>query len=154
MGPTGRRAGFTLIELAIVLVISGILVAITAPLQRRAVRDARAIVVRSHLRNALTAELTWYAEHNAFTNDHSKLLDIDPSLPFDGSTGSIFIVTSASPGTPAVCLFAESSPGDWHTLYYSATTDEASDLATPADCTRRMLDERLMRTFRAPPASQ
>lgn len=147
MGPRGRRQGFTLIELAIVLVISGILFAISAPLQRRAVGDARALVVRSHLRNALFAELTWYADHNSFTNSHARLLEIDPSLPFDGDPGSIFIVTSASPGVTAVCLFAESRPGDWETLYYSASMDETAVLASPADCTRRMLDERLARAL-------
>jgi prepilin-type N-terminal cleavage/methylation domain-containing protein len=145
MGPGGRRDGFSLVEVAIVLVIIGILVAVSAPFQRRAVDEARGAVTRSHLRNALLAELTYYAQHGNFTNDRSKLLAIDPSLPLgdEGMPGSIYIATSAGSAAPALCLFAESVAGEWHTVFYSSSTDETSDLASPNDCTRRMLDERL-----------
>lgn len=145
MGPVGRRDGFSLIEIAIILVIAGILVALSSPIQTRAVDGARGVVTRSHLRNTLLAELTYYAQHGAFTNDRSKLLAIDPSLPLGerGAPGSIFIATSAATAAPAICLFAESVAGEWHTVYYSGTTDETSDLTSPNDCTRRMLDERL-----------
>lgn len=141
----GQRDGFSLVEVVIVLVMVGILVAISAPFQRKALDEARGAVTRSHLRNTLLAELTWYSQHEGFTNDRTQLLRIDPSLPLgdQGVPGSIFIAISSSASAPAICLFAEASAGEWHTVYYSTATDESSDLATPNDCTRRMLDESL-----------
>jgi prepilin-type N-terminal cleavage/methylation domain-containing protein len=145
MGPRGRRAGFSLIEAAIVLVIIGVLVAFASPFQQTAVDEARGTVTRAHLRNALLAQLTYYSQHQTFTNDRTRLLAIDPSLRLgdEGMPGSIYIAISASSASAAICMFAEGSTGEWQTLYYSTATDESSDLASPADCTRRMLDETL-----------
>ena len=146
MGPGGRRDGFSLVEVAIVLVVVGILVALSSPVPKRALNEARGAVTRSHLRNTLLAELTYYSQHENFTNDRSKLLRIDPSLPLGdkGTPGSIYIAISSATSAPALCLFSEAAAGEWQTMYYSSATDETSDLASPSDCTRRMLDERLL----------
>jgi len=145
MGPGGRRAGFSLVEVAIVLVITGILIAIASPFQRRAVDQARGAAARMSLHNVLLAELTWYAGHQTFTNDRDALLEIDPSLPLGdaGTPGSIYIATSSSTAARAICLFTEASAGAWYTLFYSTSSDETSDLASPNDCTRRMLGEQI-----------
>lgn len=145
MGPGGRRAGSSLIEITIVMAMVGILVATSSPFQHRSVDDARSAVTRAHLRNTLFAEITFYLDNQTFTNDRSELLAIDPSLPLGSESvpSSIFIALSSAAGAPAICLFAESTAGEWHTLYYSTATDETSDLASPNDCTRRMLDEQL-----------
>jgi prepilin-type N-terminal cleavage/methylation domain-containing protein len=150
MGPGGRRDGFSLVEVAIVLVIMGILVALSSPFQKRALNEARGAVTRSHLRNTLLAELTYYSQYANFTNDRSRLLRIDPSLPLgnEGTPGSIYIAISAATSAPALCLFSEAAAGEWHTMYYSSATDETSDLASPNDCTRRMLDDRLQQNDR------
>lgn len=144
MGSGGRRAGFTLIELVITIVITGILVAIAVPFEHKAIDGAKGAVMQAHLRNTLFAELSHYLDHGTFTTDRSRLLAIDPSLPLgnEGQPGSIYIAISAAPTAPAICLFAEAA-GDWQTLYYSATSERSSPLTSPKDCTRRMLDEQL-----------
>jgi len=144
MGPRGRRAGFTVIELVIAIVITGVLVAIAIPFEHRAIDEAKGAVMQYHLRNALFAEISHYLDYGAFTSDRSRLLAIDPSLPLsdEGQPGSIYIAISAAPTAPAICLFAEAGE-DWYTLYYSTATGETSRLVSPKDCTRRMLEEQL-----------
>src|SRR5215207_5787726 len=79
----GRRsgeAGFTLIELMVVVLIIAILIAIAIPTFLGARSRAQDRVAQSNLRNALTAEKTYYVDNQAYTADTSVLAGIEPPL--------------------------------------------------------------------------
>jgi type IV pilus assembly protein PilA len=72
--------GFTLIELLVVILIIGILAAIALPAflnQREKAQDSEA---KSGARTVQTALETYYTDHQAYTNDESALIAIEPAI--------------------------------------------------------------------------
>jgi type IV pilus assembly protein PilA len=79
----GDDEGFTLIELMVVVLIIAILIAIAIPTFLGARRRAQDRQAQSNLRNALTAEKTYYADAQNYTTDESSggdLQDIESNL--------------------------------------------------------------------------
>ncbi len=89
----GSRAGFTLIELMIVVVILGILSAIAIPKYRDITESARYAACRSNLRNIAGGLNMYLAENNQYppgewleeTLHHPRLCPRGPSLPHNGN---------------------------------------------------------------------
>ena len=106
-------AGFTLIELMVVVLIIAILIAIAIPTFLGARQRAQDRAAQSNLRNALTAEKSYYTDKQAYTQTQSELTAIEPSLTFDAaadtalSAGSVSYVASAT----AVTLGTKSASG-------------------------------------------
>jgi type IV pilus assembly protein PilA len=99
--------GFTLIELMVVVLIIAILLAIAIPTFLGARSKAQDRAAQSNLRNALTAEKTYYVDNQAYTdNTSSNLTSIEPSLTYAG-------YGNPTPGTVAVNV---SLTGDTVTL--------------------------------------
>src|SRR3954451_24512720 len=96
---TARRrsdeSGFTLIELMVVVLIIAILLAIAIPTFLGARSKAQDRAAQSNLRNALTAEKTFYTNSQVYSsNAASDIKPIEPNLTFDNSDPKAGIVLS------------------------------------------------------------
>lgn len=77
--PTPTHAGVTLVELAVVVVMLGILASIAIPRAQDAVRQARATAVMGDMRTARLALFDYHTEHNTWPPDASPG-DVPPGL--------------------------------------------------------------------------
>jgi type IV pilus assembly protein PilA len=78
-----REGGFTLIELMVVVLIIAILIAIAIPTFLGARTRAQDRAAQSNLRNALTAEKSYYTDNQAYTAVTASLDAIEPSLKYN-----------------------------------------------------------------------
>ena len=138
--------GFTLIELMVVVLIIAILIAIAIPTFLGARSRAQDKQAQSNIRNALTAEKTWYVDHQAYTTDVTTagMKGIEPALNWgvsDASTRGVAVnavgagVTTGDNG----CVILESlskSGTDFFLLDIAAGTGAGTyygkNVATPA----------------------
>lgn len=82
-----RSAGFTLVELMIVIIIVGVLAAAAVPIYRAYVRRARASEAKATIGLIKSAEEVYYAEHDDYlpnsdgdlSNDNLATLGVDMS---------------------------------------------------------------------------
>ncbi len=129
--------GFTLIELMVVVLIIGILMAIAIPTFLGAQKSAQDRSAQSDLRNLLTSEVSYYTQ-NQYYADATDLSSQDPSYA-SKLTGAITVAaptgeTLSSAGATTVCLSETSQSGTiWGieeiatgsgagTWYYKGTT--------------------------------
>jgi type IV pilus assembly protein PilA len=134
-----REGGFTLIELMVVVLIIAILIAIAIPTFLGARTRAQDRAAQSNLRNALTAEKSYYTDAQAYTADTASLKGIEPSLTYSAatnpSTSNHIYVDTSTAGT--VVLGAKSASGTCFYLKDVATgassgTTYGKDPACPA----------------------
>ncbi len=76
----GRDEGFTLIELMVVVLIIAILISIAIPTFLGARRRAQNRAAQSNLRNALTAEKTYYVDTQVYTDVVANLQAVENAL--------------------------------------------------------------------------
>src|SRR5947199_9094143 len=89
--------GFTLIELMVVVLIIAILLAIAIPTFLGARSKAQDRAAQSNLRNALTAEKTFYTDNQVYSaNAASDIKPIEPNLTFDSTDPKAGIVLSVN----------------------------------------------------------
>jgi type IV pilus assembly protein PilA len=128
--------GFTLIELMVVVLIIAILIAIAIPTFLGARKKAQDRAAQSNVRNALTAEKTFYTDAQTYTAASAALTAIEPSLGYVATTGTmaptgnkVFVSVSAG----KVTLGAKSASGTCFWVLddaLSATSYTSNDCAT------------------------
>lgn len=118
--------GFTLIELMVVVLIIGILMAIAIPTFLGAQKSAQDRSAQSDLRNLLTSEVSYYTQ-NQYYATASDLAKQDPAFATQlGSGGSVTVATVtgetlSSSGATTVCLSEASKSGTYWGLESIAT---------------------------------
>lgn len=125
-GVAGRSdEAFTLIELMMVVLIIAILIAIAIPTFLGARQRASNRAAQSSLRLGLTAETTYYAENQEFTDDANVLRAEELGLDWMGNAPSAGFksVSTVMPAPPAnreyVCLAVFSQTGQTYGMVYA-----------------------------------
>jgi type IV pilus assembly protein PilA len=106
--------GFTLIELMVVVLIIAILIAIAIPTFLGARSRAQDKQAQSNLRNALTAEKTFYTDSQIYTVTTTDLTPIESSLDYSTDKGAVrgVVPEELATGGQAVVLRSWSSSGN------------------------------------------
>ena len=84
-----EERGFTLIELMVVVLIIAILIAIAIPTFLGARQRAQDRAAQSNVRNALTAEKTFFTDGQVYSETASDLTAIEPSLNYTNAAASM-----------------------------------------------------------------
>lgn len=128
--------GFTLIEVMVVVVVIGILVAIAIPTFLGAKDRANMASAKSRAVQALKTQKTLYADGNGYEADTTKLTAAEPSLDFrplasgDVPTEVQGVVYIRDVSADAVTVVARSPEGDC----YWARDEAGSSQYAKGDC--------------------
>jgi type IV pilus assembly protein PilA len=132
--------GFTLIELMVVVLIIAILIAIAIPTFLGARQRAQDRAAQSNIRNAFTAEKTYYTDAQAYTATVSDLTAIEPSLSYTGAaaslaaSGNLVYVAVSGTNNDTVTLGARSGSGKCFWLQDNTTTGTTYASSTASPC--------------------
>jgi type IV pilus assembly protein PilA len=138
--PSREESGFTLIELMVVVLIIAILIAIAIPTFLGARQRAQDRAAQSNVRNALTAEKTYYTDAQVYSQQPADLTAIEPSLNYTNAAASMAssgnIVYIQVYGTPAstVVVGAQSGSGKCFWVRDTAASPGTQYLKTNTPC--------------------
>jgi len=110
---TDGRNGFTLVELAIVLVIIGLLAGLATYTYRKMIEKARMTQARVVLQHLAKMETTYYGNNDRYTNDLHQL-DFDP-VKYNYYKVSVILDNNAQEYT-GIATGIGAMNGDWWTI--------------------------------------
>lgn len=121
MGSDNGDRGFTLIELSVVIVIIGILIAVAMVTFLGVRGRASDTAAQSRVIDGLKAQKVIYSDGNGYTNDPLALEAAEPSIDFRDDTvvlGAVFVklddgntVTLASQSASGTCFWVKDTNG-------------------------------------------
>ena len=120
--------GFTLVELAVVTMVLGVLLAIVLPSVVGFQNTAHELRIRAALTNGAKAEAALGEAEGAFTEDVAKLEYMVPGIPFGDATDSSIrvVVGDIDAGdSQQVILYARAVTGVWFGLRLVGFGDDA-----------------------------
>lgn len=103
-----RGRGFTIIELLIVLVVMGVLVAVLVPRWEFARSKAMVVTMKSDLHNLAMAEEAYFFDHATYTTSVPMLIAFSSSrgvtITVNETTSGGWSATASHSGTPRQCF--------------------------------------------------
>lgn len=106
------HAGFSLVEIAVVLVIVGLLATLSLPSYRESVRAANRAEAKSELLRVAIEQERYFSRFTSYLNDASPLtLPATPGRAKVTTSGAYSLAVTACPGgTLATCFVATATP--------------------------------------------
>ncbi len=133
--------GFTLVEMMIVVLIIGVLVAVATPVFAGIVDRAREKEIQADLRSGLLAVELYYLENGEYTDDTSLLEPLEPVVVYyspEHPVGTVALRLGESPENDEICLFGQSAGGEWYAVYRAADEAILYGRAELQDCSADM----------------
>jgi type IV pilus assembly protein PilE len=130
MSAAARRAGFTLIELMVVLAILTIILMVAIPAYSDQVRRARRSEAIQRISDIVLAQERWRAENPAYGSD-AQIGSVDLpmyTVAISGQSATDFVITATATGDQA-----NDKAGVCRVLTYTRT---ATPQKTPEECFR------------------
>lgn len=134
---TRRDGGFSLVELVVVMMVLSIIIVIGMGTSAKMTRIADDEAAQLDVITATKVQALYHLENGVFSDDAGLLGALEPMLAYsnDGADATIVVELEPAHAATNVCLFVQTSSGDWYGLHHSATDGDRFANSAPIACT-------------------